>query len=434
MIEFPETAMALLEMIESHNYDAYLVGGCVRDALLGRKTYDIDISTNMPFDMLKEIFKAYTPQFFESYGNLSFKHDQYQIEITRFRKEGKYINHRHPSTLDFEASLFDDLERRDFTVNALLYHREKGILDYVEGLSDLNNKMLRTIKEPLTTFQEDYLRMLRLMRFKSQLNFDIEPETLRACKTNFYKISHLSWSQIFPEFIKFIETDNFVSVCMEYPFILSFLIVEMHIAYEFDQNNRYHKYSLYEHTLRVVDQLNGKTMRLVGLFHDLGKIQTKVIKESGDYGYPGHGKASVEIAKQYLDPSYVDRDLILKLIAYHDVSIPVDYIAMKHMVKEHGLDFMQMLIDFKRADNIAKSQEAAYQIDKCDQYLSYLDKIEKEKPVLSLKKLAIKGDDLNIEPKLKGNILNRLLDGVIDETLENDKTVLLKEVEKWDIS
>lgn len=159
MIEFPETAMALLEMIESHNYDAYLVGGCVRDALLGRKTYDIDISTNMPFDMLKEIFKAYTPQFFESYGNLSFKHDQYQIEITRFRKEGKYINHRHPSTLDFEASLFDDLERRDFTVNALLYHREKGILDYVKGLSDLNNKILRTIKEPLTTFQEDYLEI-----------------------------------------------------------------------------------------------------------------------------------------------------------------------------------------------------------------------------------------------------------------------------------
>ena len=433
MVVFPQVALNLLKQIEVHQYDAYLVGGCVRDALLNIETHDIDICTNMPFELLVTVFVDYKPKLFERFGNLTFKVDQYDIEITRFRKEGVYLNHRHPSTLDFEAGLLDDLMRRDFTINGILYHTTNGILDYVDGMYDIKHRLLRTINDSVLTFQEDYLRMLRLIRFQSQTGFEIETETYQAWKSNFYKISHLSWNQVRPEFIKLIMTENFVDTVYTHPNILLFLIDEFKVAYTFDQNNQFHKYNLFEHTLEVMRHLDGLELRLAGLFHDLGKIHTKVVKDNGQFGYPNHAKESEKIAFRYLEGTAINVDLVCKLIRYHDLSIPTDYVAMKKLVSKHGLEFMRMLIDFKKADNIAKSDLAFYQIEKCDQYHRFLDTIEIEKPVLLIKDLDIKGDALGVDAASRKMALEYLLMGVIEGKIENKKEVLLKEVKRWDI-
>lgn len=433
MLEFPKVAVDLIEAIACTGSDAYFVGGCVRDAILNMETKDIDICTDMSFESLKVLFSKYHPTSFERFGGMAFEIGGYHFEITRFRKEGPYLNHRHPSTLEFEASLLDDVMRRDFTINGLLYAPSKGLVDYVGGLDDLKNRILRTIQDPEGSFNEDYLRMLRLMRFKAKLNFDIENETFEVCKDNFYKVAKLPWSQLLPEFIKFIELDRFTKTCLKYPFILGSLFVEMHMSFDYDQNNHYHKYSLYEHTLRVIDHLDGVELRLAGLFHDLGKLKTRITKENGEYGYPGHAKESAKIAHKYLDNSYVNKNYILKIIEYHDLSIPVDYIEMKKLVAVHGFEFMKDLITFKKADNLSKSEAALYQVDKCTTYHGFLDRIEVEKPVLHLQALDIKGDMLDIDPLKRSEVLQKLLTLVIEEKITNSKIELLEEVKRWGI-
>lgn len=418
----------IIYRINAYDFEAYFVGGCVRDSLIGRDTFDVDITTNMPLTKMRELFKNYKPVIFEDFGSIAFPYENFQIQITQFRQEFEYIDHRHPQRIDFVEDVKLDLLRRDFTMNALLYHPDEGVIDYVGGLQDIERRLIKPMRKPSLLFEEDYLRMLRAVRFSSELGFEIESEAFSFIEQNYFKVSELSWVQLQSEFYKFLVSKKFKDWALKHPFVITEIIPEMKEAFNFDQNNPYHKYSLYEHTVHVIDHLNGLDNRLIALFHDLGKLYTQIQKEDGRFSYPHHSEVSVEIARKYVNDDY-----IFKMIKLHDLSIPMSYYRIKKLVSEHGLSFMRNLIEFKRADNLAKSDKALYQVEKCNQYDLYLDRIERERPVLKVSDLAISGDELDVKPNQRGKVLSDLLDLVMQDKIENRKEVLKEEVASWDL-
>ena len=433
MIKFPSKLTDILSQINAQGYEAFFVGGCVRDAILGIETFDIDINTNASTNVLSELFLDYSPMVYENYGNVKFKLDEYRVDITRFRKEGKYKKHRYPGSIDFNATLKDDIMRRDFTINGLVYHPDRSIGDLVDGLNSLKKKEMKTIGNPYLKLDEDYLRMLRLVRFASKLDFSIEPHTFSILQKHYHNVKKLGLSQIENDLFGFLETDNFAKMVLENPWMITELIEEMDYAVGFEQNNKYHNYDLFEHTVHVIDACPTLELKIAALFHDLGKIPAKVVNQDGTFSFPRHASLSLQIMNRYFSEwtlSRFSKDSIRKLVLLHDLSIPMDYIEMKKLVYYNGMDFMRKLIAFKKADNMAKSEHAAYQIEKCQNYNLFLDRIEKENPPLSLKDLAITGLELNTEPKTRGKILESLMILVIEGKVENTKEALLEEVKR----
>lgn len=427
MIQFPKQIEQVLSKIHQEGFEANIVGGAVRDALLSIESFDIDINTNCPLNQLVLIFKEEKPQVFSRFGNIRFKLASYTIAITTYRKELSYSNHRYPKELDYNARLLDDLNRRDFTINAILYNQVDGITDPLKGRKDLENKLIRCIGNPYDKFNEDYLRMLRAFRFSAKLNFEIEKETLKTIEDNYEKISKLKLTQIEQEFLKFINAPYFVDVVLKYPQSLSEIIDEYKETLSFDQNNKYHRYSLFEHSIRVVHEVEGLELKFAALFHDLGKLHTKTLKENGNHGYPKHPEASLQIMKPYLESFQLeglDKKNIEKLVLYHDMSIPEEYNAMKRLVYLYGFDFMRQLIALKRADNLAKSDHAAYQVERCHLYNSFLDRIIEEHAETQIKDLMITGLDIDVLAQNRKTVLEHLLFEVMDEITENNKEAL----------
>lgn len=427
MIQFSKQIEQVLNKIHQEGFEANIVGGALRDALLNIKSYDMDINTNCPLNRLVEIFKDNKPEIFTRFGNLRFKINAYTVAITTYRKELSYSNHRYPNKLDFNATLIDDLNRRDFTINAILYNHIDGITDPLKGQNDLKSQLIRCIGNPNERFNEDYLRMLRAFRFAAKLNFDIETHTLKALEANYSKISKLKQTQLEQEFLKFLNAPNFMDVVLKYPYVLSHIIEEYQATQSFDQNNKYHKYSLFEHSIRVVSEVEGLELKFAALFHDLGKLHTRTLKDNGNHGYPNHSEASLEIMKPYLESFQLEgmnKKNIEKLVRYHDMSIPEDYNTMKRLVYIYGYDFMRQLIALKRADNLAKSEHAAYQVVRCTLYDSFLDRIKDEKSETQIKDLNITGKDIDVIAKNRKKVLELLLFEVMDNTTDNNKEAL----------
>lgn len=430
MLNFPKKVLNIIYKINERGFEAYLVGGCVRDKILGIDSFDIDINTNANMETLIDLFKEYEPQVFEHFGNIKFQMDEYTVEITRYRKERDYKNHRIPETLDFKASLKDDILRRDFSVNALVYHPIQGIGDLVGGLNDLRNKEIKTIGNPDLKFDEDYLRMLRAIRFASKLDFRIETNTFKYLTKNFHKLNRLHKAQVEEELYKFLESKRFSKWAIRYPWILSHIIDEIEDTVGLEQSNKYHIYDVYEHTIKVIENLDTLELKIIGLFHDLGKVDAEHRNEDGSNSFKHHAKFSYNIILRYFDVwdmNGLDKKKIGKLVLNHGLSIPMDYIEMKKLVAEHGMEFMRKLVKFKKADNLAKSKDAYYQVEKCTIYDAFLNQIQLEKPVLTLKELKIKGNELDIEEKYRGIVLKELLNLVIEEEIKNEKEVLYKE-------
>lgn len=430
MIKFPEKLTDILSKINARGYEAYFVGGCVRDAILGVKTFDIDINTNAPTEVLSEIFIDYSPMVYENYGNLNFKYDEYTIDITRFRKEGKYQKHRYPTSISFKATLKDDILRRDFTINGLVFHPDRGVGDLVEGLDGLRKREMKTIGNPYLKLNEDYLRFLRLVRFAAKLNFTFETHTFRVVKEHYYRVAELGLSQLENDFIGFIEAEHFAKYANEYPWMVHNIIPELKEAVGFDQNSIFHHLDLFEHTTSVVNNVKGTELKIAALFHDIGKLTTKKANNDGTFSYPNHATESLKIMNRYFSEwnlQGINKDTIRKIVLLHDLSIPLDYIEMKKLVHYNGLDFMRKLVEFKRADNMSKNHNAEYQLEKCATYEMFLNRIDEERPPTSIKDLAISGDELQAEPGIRKRILDELITKVIEEKIANDKDALLKE-------
>jgi tRNA nucleotidyltransferase (CCA-adding enzyme) len=317
----PNNILDAIKVLNDNGFEAYLVGGAIRDILMGKEPQDFDICTAATPEEIKKIF----PKNFdlgEKFGTVATIINDEVVEITTFRKDSTYSDGRHPDSVEFSSSIVEDLERRDFTMNAIAYSPNTGMVDPFGGLSAIENKEIKAVGNPLDRFNEDGLRIMRAVRFSSKLGFDIDKDTHSAmleCKNNLKRVSK---ERISSELLKILEGKNVVNAMMSNSEIIELIIPEYKMVLECPQNNPYHVYSLEEHTLKVVEAVNSdKVLLLSAFFHDFGKATTRIRDEKSIDRFPKHAQESEKITKEIMKGLKFDNKTIKEvalLIRYHD--------------------------------------------------------------------------------------------------------------------
>lgn len=428
-----------LSILHKNGYEAYLVGGCIRDIVMGMNPKDWDITTNArPEDIIKS-FNAY--RVFPTgikHGTVTVILDKLPIEITTFRTESNYSDGRRPDNVEFVGDLKQDLSRRDFTMNALAYDGQM-IFDYFNGREDINNRLIRSIGDPNERFNEDALRILRALRFSSVLCFDIDQETEEAIFTNKRLLNRISSERISSEFNRILTAKNTSEILDDYKEVIAVFIPEIEPTFSFDQNNPYHDLDIWQHTLKAIHHSKPDLIiRLSLFFHDIGKPHCYTIDNDKIGHFYGHEACSVDLAEKVLKRLKYDIktiDKVKKLIEYHDLTIDPNEKSVKRALNKIGEDLFPYLLKVKSSDGFAhRSPHAERCIDEIYQIQKIYKKILSDNQCFSLKDLAINGQNL-IEIGFKegieiGNILIELLDAVIDGKIINEKESLLKFAEK----
>jgi len=434
-ISIPNEVKFIIDTLEKSGYEAYAVGGCVRDAILGMEAKDWDICTPALPEQTKQCFKGC--RIIETglqHGTITLLIDHKPFEITTYRIDGIYSDNRRPDKVEFVGDIREDLSRRDFTINAMAYNPSKGILDYFDGIQDIKNKTIRCVGDPDKRFQEDALRIMRALRFASVLGFNIEDETSAAIHRNKGLLRNISVERISMELNRLIVGSNTGDVLLSYASVLEEIILEIRDMIGFEQNSPYHHLDVWRHTVESVAKTPAEiVLRLTMLFHDIAKpkFYTEVDKIGHFYR---HQKAGSDIAEEVLSRLKYDNntiEIVKQLILYHDADIQPRRKHIKRWLNRIGEEQFRRLIVIKRADAMAQSEK--YRQDKLtvlDNILPVLDEIIDRQQCFSLQDLAVNGRDLLEigipEGAAVGQILNQLLDLVIDESVENEREVLLK--------
>lgn len=439
-INYPDSINDIIQRFLSSGYKAYIVGGCVRDYFLQKTPNDYDITTNaLPDDVIK-IFSDYTviPTGLK-HGTVTVISNGAPIEITTFRSDGEYIDHRHPSSILFSQTFDDDARRRDFTINAMAYNHLDGLTDLFGGEQDIQNKIIRTVGNPDERFNEDALRILRALRFASTLGFKIEAETASAIHRNKDLLNNISAERIYAEFTKLLSGINVKDILIEYSDVISCFIPEIIPMINFDQHNYHHIYDVWQHTVNAVANIkNTNILRLSAFFHDIGKPQMFSLSNDGVGHFYGHSAVSVEIMQNVLKRLRADNHTISKvalIIKYHDMQIPEDKkIIRRHMAKLSPDTFFDLIYMF-RADTLALAPQSKDRELHFANLESLAQQIINEQSCFTLKSLAINGNDLISlgipSGKQIGIILNKLLEAVISDKIPNTRQDLLNEVQKY---
>ena len=432
MLKISEGARKAIKMLEDSGYEAYAVGGCVRDMLMGKCAHDFDITTSALPEETKQVFKnERTIETGLKHGTLTVLLDGESLEITTYRVDGEYLDNRHPQSVSFTRKLQDDLSRRDFTMNALVYNDKEGVLDYFGGKEDIENKIIRAVGDPERRFTEDALRILRAIRFSSALGFKIEEKTKQAMHKCRHLLHNISGERIAVEINKFVMGDYVKDAILENYDILGELVPEFEKMYKFNQHNRWHIYDILEHTAVAVESTPKiPHLRLAMLFHDTGKVHTFFRDEKGIGHFYGHGEKSAEVVREYLNKNKYDnftKERVIWLVENHDVPTEERDIIVKRRLNKMGAERFLELIKIQRADNLAQNPELV-DIEHFARLESMVEQISKE--CFSLSTLAINGSDLVSAGFEKGRgigeILNTLLDEVIENKLPNEKNALLE--------
>ena len=433
VIRAPESVLDILRIFKGNGYEAYAVGGCVRDSVLGTKPKDWDITTNALPSEIKELFEK-TIDTGLKHGTVTVMLAGEAFEVTTFRIDGKYEDGRHPSHVEFTGRLEDDLRRRDFTMNAMAWNEERGIVDPFGGMEDIADGIIRAVGEPGERFREDALRMLRTIRFAARLGFEIHFETLKAISENSGLISSVSSERIREELNGTLTADDPMKFALlRDTGLLKLIMPEFEACFNTPQKNPHHAYNVGEHSLRAVAAAeNDKCLRWTMLLHDTGKAVTRTTDEKGIDHFHGHPAKSMEIAKNILERLRFDNrsmERIIRLIKYHDREILPQPRAVAKAVHTVGDDIFLDLLKVKRADKSAQNP-----LDK-QKGLNYVDLIESiynglksENSCLELKDLAIDGRDL-LEMGFKegrevGRALKLLFEKVLDDPSLNEKRFL----------
>ena len=427
-------ALFAMERLASHGYEAYAVGGCVRDSLLGRTPNDWDLTTNALPNETAAVFSDHRMvDTGMKHGTVAVLHENELLEITTYRLDGDYADNRHPVKVTFSKDLEDDLSRRDFTVNAMAYHPRNGLVDCFDGQADLANKIIRCVGDPQTRFEEDGLRILRAIRFASVLGFRVETQTAEAVHRCKHLLSNIAYERIREEFCKLLCGKNAVPILREFSDVIAQILPECAPSIGFDQRSKYHCYDVWEHTLHALEESNTSDLvpRLGILFHDIGKPSCFTQDETGGH-FPCHAEASVTLTDGIMKRLRFDnatRELVLKLVKYHDVPLIPEPKHVKRALLRYGEKGLTALLEIQRCDRLAHAPKYAALPASLEQIPHIMEAIREENACLSLKTLAVKGDDLialGYKPgKELGEILQRLLDAVIDGELPNEKDVLL---------
>ncbi len=436
----PVFVQTALQMLHAAGYEAYVVGGCVRDALLGAEPHDWDVTTNAKPDAVVQLFSAYhVIETGLQHGTVTVVIEHCPIEITTYRIDGVYADYRRPETVSFTQSLDADLARRDFTVNAMAYQPETGVVDLYGGRADLAARRIACVGCATDRFEEDGLRILRALRFASVLDFTIAPETAAAIHTQKTLLLHISAERIWVELTKLLCGQAAERILQDYADVLFTILPELEPMYGFDQCNPHHCYDVYTHTLKVVMGVPAEPLlRWAALLHDAGKPACFTIDERGGHFY-GHAVQSVAIAKIVLKRLKSDRktyDSVLALVECHDTVWSSSDRQLKRLVGKIGLAQARNLILLHRADVGAQAEiHRAERVAHANQMLAWLDEWERQDACMSLKKLAVGGKDLMAigipQGKQIGICLQMLLEQVIDEQLCNERDELLAAAKEW---
>lgn len=441
-ISVPEKASYIIKRIQAAGFEAYAVGGCVRDSLLGREPQDWDITTSAKPEQVKALFPR-TLDTGLQHGTVTVMLDREGFEVTTYRVDGIYEDSRHPKEVIFTPNLKEDLKRRDLTINAMAYNDEAGLVDIFGGMEDMERRTVRCVGDPMERFREDALRILRAIRFSAQLGYAIDEETRAAASALAPTLSRISAERIQVELIKLLTSPNpdFIRLAYEAGLTKVFF-PEFDRAMETPQRHPHHCYSVGEHILRSLKEVEAdKVLRLTMLFHDIGKPETAKMGEDGFSHFHGHAGVSADLAAEIMRRLKFDNDTlhkVCKLVLYHDYGNDTDpdMRIVRRAVNKIGEDAFPQLFEVKRADIAAQSDYLRREkLDRVDKWQRLYEQIREQKQCVSLKTLAVTGSDLiaaGFEPGRRlGEILGRLLEIVLETPENNKKEYLLAEAEKY---
>lgn len=434
-IQLPDKVSKIINTLQAHGYEAYAVGGCVRDSILGRTPEDWDITTSAMPEETKALF-SHTFDTGIEHGTITVLLEHEGFEVTTYRVDGKYEDSRHPTEVTFVRNLKEDLLRRDFTINAMAYNDKDGLVDIFGGLEDIERGVIRCVGNAHARFSEDALRILRGVRFAAQLGFEIEEETREGMRSLAPTLKNISAERIQTELVKMLLSPrpDLLREAWKLGITKEFL-PELDLAMETAQETKHHMYTVGEHILHTLQNIRSdKVLRLTMLFHDMGKPALKTMDEDGTAHFKGHAYKSEEIAKTVLRRLKFDNDTIrkvTKLVCYHDYRMPVTPKHVRRAMNRIGEDLFPLYLEVRRADVLAQSvymrEEKLADIDGVE---ALYQEIKAQNQCVSLKELAVTGSDL-IEAGMKpgkeiGQRLNQLLELVIESPELNTKEELLK--------
>ncbi len=427
-------AEKIISMLEESGFEAYAVGGCVRDSFLGKNPMDYDVATSAKPEEMKEVFKnEHVIETGLKHGTLTVLIGGEPIETTTFRIDKNYSDNRHPEKVEFTSSLKEDLARRDFTINALAYSEKNGIIDVFDGISDLEHGIIRAVGEADIRFNEDALRIMRALRFSSVLGFDIEEKTAASLYKNRGLLKKVSAERIFSELLKLLCGKNAAKVLVEHAEVFFVLIPELSVLKGFDQHHFRHHLDAFEHTAAVINSVPpDPILRFAALFHDISKPLCMTIDDSGTGHFYGHAQKSAEIAEAVLKRLKADSETIktvCELVRRHEDRFEPTPKAVKHLLGKIGPELFEKLLLLMEADEMGKREEFRLTKTVFEEFHRISAEIIEKNECFSIKNLAISGSDLiaagfEAGPEM-GKILKTLLEKVIGGELLNEKEALL---------
>ncbi|HCR85005.1 CCA tRNA nucleotidyltransferase [Muricomes intestini] len=438
-IELPRKVIMIVNNLQLHGYEAFAVGGCVRDSILCRKPEDWDITTSARPEEVKRLFRRTVDTGIE-HGTVTVMIGKDGFEVTTYRVDGLYEDNRHPKEVTFTANLEEDLKRRDFTINAMAYNDEVRLVDVFGGMQDLNHHLIRCVGDPMERFSEDALRILRAVRFSAQLSFPIEGETADAVRKLAPTLNNISAERIQVELVKLLMSDHpeLMQDACELG-ITRVILPEWDAMVGVEQHTPHHKYDVAGHTLCAMKNVKkDKILRLTMLLHDMGKPQMKTTDESGVDHFKGHALVSEEIARKILRRLKFDNDTVKKvtrLVCYHDYRIEATPRNVRRAMNRIGVELFPYYLAVRMADVKAQSPyQRRKKIENIVEMREIYQEILISDQAVTLRQLSVSGKDLlqlGMRPgKQIGDMLNELLELVIDEPEMNDKDKLCSYVKE----
>ncbi|ROR23639.1 tRNA nucleotidyltransferase (CCA-adding enzyme) [Mobilisporobacter senegalensis] len=451
-IEVPSNVEYIIDKLIENGHEAYIVGGCVRDAILDKNPQDWDITTSAKPLEVKELFRR-TIDTGIQHGTVTVMLEDQGYEVTTYRIDGEYEDNRRPKSVEFTPNLMEDLKRRDFTINAMAYNRKEGLIDCFHGLEDLKEGIIQCVGDANSRFEEDALRILRGVRFSAQLGFKIEDNTKKAIKEKVNLLKNISAERIRVELDKLLTSDNPNKLTDAYNLgITNIILPEFDQMMETKQNNLHHIYNVGIHSLKSVEYIQKSNLlenemeltvsekekyfhilRWCMLLHDVGKPFTKSTSEDGYDHFHGHPEKGAVIGKEILQRLKFDNftiDTVTKLIKWHDDDFLLTPVGVRKQMNKMGIEIMMLYFEMKKADIMSQNPDTHKEkLERLEMAYKLYQEILRKDECVNLKTLAVDGSDLigiGYKPGIElGNTLNSLLSKVIEEPSLNEKIILL---------
>ena len=437
MPEISPPAAKALSILWKNGFESYLAGGCVRDMIMGIAPKDWDIATSATPQQVKAAFHDY--EIYETgikHGTVTVLVDSEPLEVTTFREDIGYSDHRHPDTVIFNATLKEDVSRRDFTMNALVFDLERGVIDYFGGVQDIGEQTIRCVGDPNHRFNEDALRIFRALRFSSVLGFRIEQGTAYSVHRNKELLLSVSAERINVELTKLICGRNAGSVLLEFADVIGVVVPEIIPMIGFNQHSEYHCFDVWQHTVGTIENSEPEhILRWAAFFHDIGKPDCFSLNEydvGHFYGHAALSNSKADVVMRRLKFDNATRELVLTLVAHHDATINPEARAVKRYLNRLGKDVLHQLLMLKRADIMGHAPSCHSRVMEIERTQAVIEQIISDESCFSLKDLAVDGKDmiaLGHKGSKIGAALDFLLNAVIDEKVPNERTLLLKYLE-----